>query len=513
MSELNKKIQEYISRGQMTVYQLAKNTGLDRTMIQKMVKGTKYPGAKFFLKFCDALMLNMDEREELIELFRIEKVGGGIYQTRMAIGKLISVFQEYDWMSGPKISHMVYPVLDEFEQGKGSVCSVEGKQAILMHIFGLIRSELMSEEHSQIWIDGCEENADILTYIYLMRREHGHEVEVNHHLNLSWQRGEESASSENIKVLISAFPALFALRNSYKAYYSYVHSAAEDRKYTAFRHYLVVNDKVILFNEECSRGLFVSDAIFVSAYRSELEEIRKKSRPLFRYTEDPSEVLQLYEKYISKGILTASYEKTPSLSFLYAAGCRCCLDENAGSGADGSVNDSHSKKNIAVKKLCRVISLHAAPFVRSSGNDLNEDVVRITGVCGAESFLETGRMPGLYGDLIPVYDQKDRIAIFHAYADYMENATGVYMLQDLEEASLPGVRIELYSPNKVVMSMTADEADFGLILLEENSAYEAFLDYFRSMVEYEEVRMPEEAAEVIRRITYDYCERCAAGLQ
>ena len=74
-----------------TVYQLSASSGLDRTSLQRMITGKRLPGMDFVRQFCDSIRINPSQRQELIELYKIEKIGKEIYYNRKYIQELLRV--------------------------------------------------------------------------------------------------------------------------------------------------------------------------------------------------------------------------------------------------------------------------------------------------------------------------------------------------------------------------------------------------------------------------------------
>ena len=91
MSNFSSKCREYLKNTGETVYQLSASSGLDRTSLQRMITGKRLPGMDFVRQFCDSIRINPSQRQELIELYKIEKIGKEIYYNRKYIQELLRV--------------------------------------------------------------------------------------------------------------------------------------------------------------------------------------------------------------------------------------------------------------------------------------------------------------------------------------------------------------------------------------------------------------------------------------
>ena len=91
MSDFSSKCREYLKNTGETVYQLSASSGLDRTSLQRMITGKRLPGMDFVRQFCDSIRINPSQRQELIELYKIEKIRKEIYYNRKYIQELLRV--------------------------------------------------------------------------------------------------------------------------------------------------------------------------------------------------------------------------------------------------------------------------------------------------------------------------------------------------------------------------------------------------------------------------------------
>ena len=95
MQEFHKLLARFINEKNTTIYTLAKNTGIERSYIQKMKSGARVPAEKStILKLAKGLMLTANESAELIEAYSIAKMGEGKYFQRVFVQNIISSFTD-----------------------------------------------------------------------------------------------------------------------------------------------------------------------------------------------------------------------------------------------------------------------------------------------------------------------------------------------------------------------------------------------------------------------------------
>ncbi|MBR0398344.1 MAG: helix-turn-helix transcriptional regulator [Eubacterium sp.] len=485
MPELNRKIQKYISRSQVTVYQLAKNTGLDRTMIQKMIKGTKYPGVKFFYKFCDALMLNRDEREELIQLFRIEKEGYSRYQSRREIGNLLakmqSVLEEYEYQQEIPISIPDLPPID------GRSVEVSGNHNVRLFMYAFLQDQVREKAVGDIYMDVCRWTHNIMKklYHYLVDgagADGTGNVVIHQQVMLSYVNTLSESTFENIISMRKILPSVFMFGKNYHVRFAYVNNARDEHIYVPFRHYLLGKDRLFLFNDDGDRGISITDPVFIQGYRREVLEIEAKSRPLFRYADHLAQAAELMQEINQNYRMVASYGVTPGISLFASAGDYVVPGE----------------------KEARILYWEAGEKLFRAMED--PDFIQIYGTAGMEPFIKEGVFPPPADWYISGMQTKDRIAVIQAYTDFLRESRSSYLLKNEKGAAniFSGFDIRLYAPNRILISQSGPGIPRGLLLLEENSMFESFLDYFRSLIEYEDVYLPKEGAEQFCKIMDKY---------
>ena len=99
MSDFSDKCREYLKDTGENVYHLSASSGLDRTSLQRMITGKRLPGIDFVRQFCDSLRINPSQRRELMELYKIEKIGKEIYYNRKYIQELLGVISSQQVIS------------------------------------------------------------------------------------------------------------------------------------------------------------------------------------------------------------------------------------------------------------------------------------------------------------------------------------------------------------------------------------------------------------------------------
>lgn len=90
MSQFSKQLEAYIVQRGINYVQLARRTGIDRTLLHHLVRGDRKPtGTEQVERLADALSLSPAERKELIRLGQIARIGEEVYCRRMAVQDML----------------------------------------------------------------------------------------------------------------------------------------------------------------------------------------------------------------------------------------------------------------------------------------------------------------------------------------------------------------------------------------------------------------------------------------
>ena len=93
MNPFQKSLNEYIDAKDITIYALAKISGIERSFLQKMKNGSRIPtDEKIVHTLSQSLMLTPSETMELLKAYRITKMGEENYYRREQVRNIITSF-------------------------------------------------------------------------------------------------------------------------------------------------------------------------------------------------------------------------------------------------------------------------------------------------------------------------------------------------------------------------------------------------------------------------------------
>ena len=261
MSDFSSKCREYLTDTGETVYQLASSSGLDRTSLQRMLTGKRLPSIDFIHQFCDSIRINPSQRLELMELYKIEKIGKEVYYNRKDI---------LDSGSDEEICTNIPANCRLLVQTFARLYPEYGKLPPVIQILPLHQNPTASPDY----------NMNLETF------------------------------------LCTILPILSGFLN-YQPYYYYTQAGRDVSSYTLFPFFFITKKKLLLLSYDMMTFVFTENPAVVSSYNQEFQRILENSRRFFQQSDSPSQILEIFGSIMHTSITTNfALESHPCLALL-----------------------------------------------------------------------------------------------------------------------------------------------------------------------------------------------------
>lgn len=299
MSEFSDKCKAYIEKSNTNVYQIAKKSGLDRTMLQKMVKGTKVPSPTFFEKFCEYLVINKSEKNELEKLFKIERIGKDVYSRRCEIERLLSDFRNLKATTKDKLPENWMNTSERL--GTALLNQEDMKLSTEVDLIDtmryIIREEYENSEQPQVYLDMFDAAPFALNTILRCSQRGGKDFHCIQFVKFGHSNPSHNATVENIRILRTIIPFASKFNQKYDVYYSYINGNRYDGNFNIWAHYVVTGTRVLLISEKGDEGLLISNTEIAKSYIERMENMKEDCDVLFDVYEQEHNSLSLQQKY------------------------------------------------------------------------------------------------------------------------------------------------------------------------------------------------------------------------
>ena len=467
MSEFSERCKEYVAKSNTNIYQLAKQSGLERTTLQRMVNGNRLPSIQVVKEFCSHLQITMIEEEELLELYKIEKIGKDVYYTRKEIESLIIGIQKLrsNWNSVVPFGKEHVSV--KWENEVPAVRQLRLDLDITEAIQYVIKKEINSHKVAQIDMDVFLKCECVMQQLIREEKVTKNKIVCRHYINFIRKNSDEISSIENIQMLKLVIPFAFTFHNTYHVQYSYTNRTHKDNYFQLWPHFLITSTSMILFSENGDRAILIEDKEVVQCYREEIKEMSKKYRPLFGFAglnPNAEKILEYYYQNVMAELPEYVFESHPCVTRMFYP--------------------ELLKKEIDNPYVHKMYEHYATIIYENQ----NKKSVSYFGIAGMDEFLETGKLPGIYGCYTRNYTEEERKGMLEHYLNHLQtDEWDSYLLKEDGFLIEEGINIELYEGKKIYFISTSKKFPFGIIGIEEKGICEAFRDYFESLKESERV--------------------------
>lgn len=467
MSEVSKTLTKYLKRSNTNVYQISQKSNLDRTMMQKMVKGTKLPSLKFFRQFCDYLILNEDERKELIQMFKLEKVGADKYYTRMEVQDLLVHFQDLRSVYMHSQESMLLQAAKRPE-----LLTLNSLSTVRSAVFYLIDME-MKQENPCFSFDDFSCLPDCIEKIAGLSNYLGKKPRLNEYVHLSRKLSTQNDTVGNIKLLRHALATAFTFGNKdYHVYYNYLNMTSKDYNYALFPHYFVTSNRVICISGDCRRGIMLNNQEVTDDYRRELDFIRKHSYNFFEHYYTIDEGNAQYEA-IDQEQLSFAFSTSPT-------------------------------ETLMLKGVIDQLPVEAQELYRRVSTNLEKQMTTglrwIFTLDRMENFFKDGLLPDHYQSYTPPLTRAQRRLVAESFVAGLRQFPCFYLVRDASLFKGADVDVRLVAPKAMSFYSTRVNMPYGMLVIKEGSIYNAFVDYFESLIEDGSVYDPQETPDQVEAV-------------
>lgn len=474
MSEVAKALTKYLKRSNTNVYKISQNSSLDRTMMQKMVKGTKLPSLKFFRKFCDYLILNDDERKDLIRMFKLEKVGADKYHTRMAVQDLLVHFQD--------LRSVYLHSVESVQLGtakRPELLTLNSLSTVRSAVFYLIEQE-MQRENPQFSFDSFLCLPDCIEKIAGLAHYLDKKPKLNEYVHLARNLSTQNDTAGNIRLLRHTLATAFTFgRKDYHVYYNYLNITTKDYHYVLFPHYFITSNRVICISGDCSRGIMLNNQEVTDDYLRELMYIREHSYNFFEHYFTIDEGIAQYEAI-----------EQQQLSFIFT---------------------TSPTETLMLKDVIDQLPAEAQKIYRRVSTNLEKQMTAglkwIFSLDGMDEFFKDGLLPDHYQNFMAPLTKKQRRQAAETFVEGLRKYPCFYLIRDDRLFKGAHVDVRLAAPKALHFYSTAVNMPYGMLVIKEGSIYNAFVDYFESLIEDGSVYSPQDTPDQVEKIFDHLMER------
>lgn len=469
MSDFSEKCRQYIEDTGTNIYQLSKISGLDRTSLQRMVTGKRLPGPDFISQFCLYLRINPKQKQKLMELYELERIGKPTYYTRKYIQNIL------EHLSTPDFSVRSYsPAVSLKHQIQLSFAIEEELRLFLEH-------SLLSHQQSPLLLTNFPPNCISFFRIILhLSEKHNKKFDLKHLFCLC-QNPKKSEDINSTLELLQSTLAFALTHYPYAPFFYYSKNVCIDTSTLIYPYYLIAENSVLLLSGDLQSSISLDNADVVKKYRREAQNQFDSASPFLFTHREPKEILQFYQKLLlSKQVSSRVLESQPCVfSMLYDPSIWSFPVENT------DLFDSKTMKE-------SFDSHFPAPQTFHNFFTLN----------GLERFCQTGCFSGPYSCIPTQFSSEVRKKMLEYFLN-TSFETGNYTMLKSTPLLTDRAYYEAFSDYSIFLCFLDKQDKFLGFYISESYIGQVFFDYFSSL----ETSPLAYSAEETKKIILDHIQK------
>ena len=473
MQEFHKLLTRFINEKNTTIYTLAKNTGIERSYIQKMKSGARVPAEKgTILKLAKGLMLTANETAELVEAYSIAKMGEGKYFQRMFVQNIISSFAEVQTQNSLILECNTQNNLVM----QNEVEHITGVPAIHKVLKAIMEIEASNE-------DGCIKilAQPSFSYIYDCISTLNSDTRVENIIVL-YKQDNDNAVNYNLDVFQKLVPLFFSCPH-FHPYYVHDHVDTIFNDTTVMPLTIITSEYLLRISNDCKQALLIRDATIRQLYLASFEKKMLNAKPLFdTISAEP-------EQYFANVVGLMDFDAESNYNIMYQP----CIVPYI---PNDTVNACINTELLTPEMLGQI-----QEYLYNISTCHNTFQMVFTEE-GLDLFLRTGKILEIPDFMLRAHPtKKQRLEIIANFITAIEDGRAIVHLAKPNMFSIPKpIVITAYSKQHVIIHHFDESGSIHIFRLEEISLVNAFHDFLLWIQDCDLVYSQEESLEIVQNV-------------
>lgn len=457
MSEFSNYFKSCIHKNHLNVSQLSRQSGIHRTLLQKIMTGARLPADEsFFDKVLPYMMLSLRQQEELMDYYQIEKIGKERYYQHMIVKSFIEHLQVQAQVESPMLKMKI-----ESQPRKDTYC-IHDKFSLIQCISSALgRVKMMKDPEVFLLM----QDADHSIYDFIASALYGRmDVKLTHLLCFQSANVESQEQLQfNIKLCESITPLLLCGCDYHPM--CYYHSNAEDQSYYApYPYVFLTKDCVINFQKDLSGAIITHEVSILNQFQEFIEKRKAVSMPIISQYKQPTEILMPYLQELSK---------TPTSDMIYSFTQEPCVLPLV------PVELTLSKLKPEVQQEALVMDMLETYLEMLHRMD---HLVIFFTKAGLYRLMDTGRISEVPKHLYDPLTMEERLMVLKAMIEAQKKGFYRAFLINDKFSFHQDLSISVYSESRIIFRYGID-AEGSSFLLNEFSFGTILVDFFRHLPE------------------------------
>lgn len=460
MTTFSEKVREIIQGSGYTIYQIAKQSGMGRTSLHKMMSGDLVPSKEFMEKFYHYFRMLPAEREELERLYMIEKIGLVHYENRVYIRQIIEDLSGfYSFSSEVQISSK-----EEVHFGE-----TRDFLATLELISWVLGQEFKNYEKPIIYMNLPLKSKELSDSIYHFLKKTDKDFKVKQLVMVNQNPEKLTDANYNLRIFNRILPLIMTFERRYEVHTCYSRCDERDSYPFLWPFYIITHDYVTMLSSDITSSYIQKNKEIIDKYTKEFQKIYENTESMVEYCPNAYIAFQKYASNFYKyGMPTYSLENKPCPLIM--------MNEEIFDQLVGEASQQFPEFYNVFKKYCL--------------EDYNKTVdstyttIQLFPQYGVKNFLENGTIFDKTGIFPGSVSKETAITMLKTYVENCRKSQMVVNMVLDSKIKIPeNLMIEVFGHQAVILFFILDEQRMSFLEIKESSICEAFSDFLEDVKE------------------------------
>ena len=477
MKTIQELLKKYIETNGYTIYSISKQSGINRTTLQKILSGQRKITKDIYDRLLPYFALSPIDKDELDQAFLADQIGPERFQTHMEIKRILEMSASSLYQDNQAIPDSALTTIESYPN-----CTlIEGTYQIANAIYTIALHNVTTETQPFLYTF-----ADVShPYASIFFRPLYHPAFQSLHVKqlVEYQKtqidGENYDNIHNIQILTNLLPSFAAFPGTFSVYFYYSARNRFKQQASAFPFYIITNTHVILLSPSYETAMILSDPAIHAYYLKNYEQILTKSNTLTAGAQSPLE------------LLNALNNVDPSLNYPLCLNIQPTIEKYlTPEMVDKYMLDSPYKDILRTKLLERIGQL-----------TMEHHTILFTSE-GLKLFSEQGKNINFPDSLAAHFDVEDRIYILQKFIDANENEEDNHFLI-LNPAKIHtslNISIAFTPPSLTFLMLVRNDGNSMIIPLYEHTLCSSIMDFIQTLPQYGYVCSLEETNRILQEV-------------
>ncbi len=485
MSKFSNKLKMLIEESGLKIYKLSKESGLDRTTIQRAITGERLPSVEFVETLSNYLRLSPNDKVELQELYSMSKIGDKVYEQRKYIKKMIEQIASIRTVAGNTLGDKKLSITGKINDDSAVF---EGQYIINNLIRSVLEDEVINHSSPKIDLTVPFKYSFLYDLLYQLYLEACGKINIRNIVRLNKNPHSSQSSNYNLEILSHVMPFTFSAGNGYDPYYYYDNFDSSKDITLLMPFHIITSKRVINISSDFKTAVLYNNPDIVTIYQEKFDHAIAISAPLISQHLNCDDMLQSYLKaYHNFGAVSHVLEPQPCFAWYYT----------------DDLIEKHLRSE--VENRDEVLKLLICYYANHKAS--NKRPISIFSIDGLYDFAHTGILADLPTPFALPFSVEERITLLNKLKHEISNGNYEVYAADPSKLQIPICSIQIFHTKGMDLYSSNNNGMISSSVIEEKSITEAFYDFFESLPGSSLVHTKDETIKIIDSAI----ERCKAN--